>query len=393
MQGNTNPNTAPTDKQPLLDAPKPEEKEGPIDFGKRESVIDDDYAGQRMPSRLAKGPVQKRTITDVICCICFAIFVVFFVVVGIIYSARGSVKSMLEVMDSEGNICGVEEKVAAHKYLYFFKFDADYKSVCVKECPKFDYAQIKANASGLATGTAPDPIYFEDLSKAYDVKWTKPSPPYVKKHPFDFDEDVAKNVYDKDQWSGYVKRFDIKCVPNSDIGDSCLWSDEKKIYVYDSRPSKLMICLPVDSKLYEQAADVLNQANGTTDNLVTAKWLVVISIFTALIMALVFLVLSNVLMAVIVWLQLGIALVFCAALAIFFFVLAFSDQTESLKENGASLKYIEAYQNLRKHKVVSAHASGGSSPSDSSSPSSPSVWWSTSRSSTRRSTRTCRCSR
>lgn len=366
MQEKTNPNTAPTESQPLLDKPKPEEKEGPIDFGRRESVVDDDYAGQKMPTRLAKGPVQKRTITDVICCICFAIFVICFVVLGIIYAARGSVNSMLELMDSEGNICGVEEKVIAHKYLYFFKFDADYKSVCVKECPKFDYAQIKANASGLTTGTAPDPIYYEDLNKAYDVKWTKPNPPYVKKNPFDFDEDVARNLYDRGMWSQYVKRFDIKCVPNADIGDSCLWNDDKAIYVYDSRPSKLMICLPVDTKLYEQAADILNKGKGMLDNLVTARWMIVISIFTALIMSLVFLFLSNVLMALIVWLQLGIALIFCAALAIFFFILAFSDQTATLKENGASLQYIEAYQNLRKHKVVCINASGGSSRSASS---------------------------
>ncbi len=365
MQDKTDPK-APTDGEPLLDKPKPEEKDGPIDFGKRESVIDDDYAGQKMPARLAKGPVQKRTITDVVCCICFSIFLVVFVVLGIIFAARGSISSMLEVMDSEGNICGVDEKVTAHKHLYFFKFEADYKSVCVKECPKFDYAQIKANASGLTKGAAPEPIYYEDLSKAYDVMWTRPSPPYVKKHPFDFDEEVARNIFDKDMWSQYVKRFELQCVPNSDIGDSCLWNDEKAIYLYDSRPSKLQICLPVDSKLYEQVADILSQGKGMTDNLVTAKWMIVISIFSALILSLVFLLLSNLLMALIVWLQLGIALVFCAALAIFFFVLAFTDQTASLKENGASLNYIEAYQNLKKHKVRSPHASGGSSPSASS---------------------------
>ena len=137
--------------QPLI-AANASGNDGPIDFSKRVSQYDDKYLGQKMPSRLANGPVRNRVLTDKFCCIVFAIFFIGWIVVGSIYASKSaSLSSLDDVMDSEGNICGQDPNVKDYPYLFMVKFTANYRSVCVKSCPKFDYNQIKYNSTGTNT--------------------------------------------------------------------------------------------------------------------------------------------------------------------------------------------------------------------------------------------------
>ena len=49
---------------------------------------------------------------------------------------------MTKIYDSSGNVCG-EGKALDFPVLYLQTFSKPYKSVCVWECPKFDYNAIK----------------------------------------------------------------------------------------------------------------------------------------------------------------------------------------------------------------------------------------------------------
>ena len=356
MENRTPTNQKESESKPLLQADESAQQTGPIDFSKRVSNIDDGYTGQKMPARLGKGPVSNRTVTDIICCICFALFIVIFILICILYSIRGSVSKATELVDSEGNTCGVDEKVANKPYLYFFKFDPNYKSVCVSECPKFDYNQIKYNSTGNESISVKfEPLYAEDLKSKTDPAWKAPDPAYTKKYDFDYDEKFARGYYTKDQWDAYIARFQIDCYQNADV-PTCKNDPSKTNYIYDSRLGSHKICNIYDPSLasfFDKINSLLRSTKSGFDNLLEAKWMLLISVFTAFIVALLFLALCNLIMPIIIWVQLGITLLFCAALAVMFFFLAFGDQTETLRKNGYSQDVIESYQNLKAKKVES----------------------------------------
>lgn len=81
--------------------------------------------------------------------------------------ANSDISSMREISDSEGNVCGQDSGYEDYKNLVMFNFDAPYRSVCVKECPKFDYNQIKYNSDGTNSSVI-EPVYFENFTKAVE---------------------------------------------------------------------------------------------------------------------------------------------------------------------------------------------------------------------------------
>lgn len=359
------PNSAATraklEGQPLLAPEISGQKHisGPVQFEGRLSINDDKYMGAEIPRRLANGPVQNRRLTDIFCCIIFTLAFLAFVIIGIIFGAKGDGLNYDQLLDSEGQSCGVDPVVKDFPYLYMIKFSKNYRSVCVKECLKFDYNQIKYNSSGLNT-TYIQPVYYENLSAVIDYSVRNDIGAESTDNPFDYDEAAAAGYYSKQQWDTYLSNRQLVCMPNLDV-KSCRQNEPDGVYLYDSRESFNGFCTPITPRA-AAAVSLVGDINGNwTRDIKISKWMILISILLAFILSLAFLYLSSFIMSFIIWLQLGIAILFLLALSIVLWLLAFGDHSDMLLNNNASAATIRAYKSLRNHRVVVVNFSGLSS--------------------------------
>lgn len=99
-----------------------------------------------MPKEWKDGPVKnsKRNVTDKIFLILFIVNCVS-VFSGIMWSLSVDHNvANFKPRDSQGNQCG-SEQLQEYNYLYLQSFDKEFKSVCVKKCPNFDYNKINKN--------------------------------------------------------------------------------------------------------------------------------------------------------------------------------------------------------------------------------------------------------
>jgi len=125
------------------------------------------YEGEKFPRAIGeRGPsTQSGGFTDLFCCIFFLLYIAGMVALLFLNMANSKVSSMSHQLDSDGNACGFDDSVKDFKYLLMFKFQKPFKSVCVKECPIFDYNQMKYNSTGSNT-TYIQPLYFSNFSNA-----------------------------------------------------------------------------------------------------------------------------------------------------------------------------------------------------------------------------------
>lgn len=100
-----------------------------------------------------KGPLHKRSCTDVICLLLFICFIAAWAAVGIYAFTHGDPGRLLSPTDSEGQRCGLDDKVRNKPYLFFFDLmkcaasDAVINGcptpqVCVDKCPTENFAFV-----------------------------------------------------------------------------------------------------------------------------------------------------------------------------------------------------------------------------------------------------------
>lgn len=289
--------------------------------------------------------------TDLVCCLIFAIFMLAWIGIGVYYSfARDRVSSLDDVMDSEGNYCGVDAKVKDYPFLFMVKFDANYRSVCVKQCPKFDYNQIKYNSTGTNT-TDINPLYYEqlaaELKSTYDYHFDNK----MTIDSFAYDPKYANGFYTEEQWNAYVARYSMDCYPNNDV-KSCKNNATDKVFLYDARPGAFNFCNAVQPRLAGVSTKLGKVDGSWIKDIKIARWLILASVFTAMLAALIFLFISRIIMDIIIWVQLAIAVVFMALLSIMLYYVAFADLTSTLKDNGATPAAMEAYRVSKEYKVA-----------------------------------------
>lgn len=143
-----------------------------VDKDQENQFQNEAYLGKPFPTQYGtRGPRDSDNCTDIFCAILFILYVAGMVALVVILRPKAHVAQMRELMDSSGNKCGVDPGFEEYKTLYFFKFSRDYKSVCVKDCPKFDYAQIKLNSTGTATDYI-QPVFFSNFSAAVKASKT-----------------------------------------------------------------------------------------------------------------------------------------------------------------------------------------------------------------------------
>ena len=313
---------------------------GPITFEHRRSLVEDDYLGDRMPERLGRGPVEKRRLTDVICLAACCFFFLLFIILTFVYSFTNKYKLLNNPLDSDARVCGVDQEVKDYPYLYIFKFEKNYRSVCVKECLKFDYNQIKNNANGTKTEFI-QPLYFENYTK--EVKTSRlygESTDANRNSKFDYDADFAAGYYTKENFDTYRNRLKLDCVPNTDV-KSCSMNTADGIHYYDSRPYQLNVCFPLSSRIMKNLSFFGDLSAGVFSDISAAVWMIFLAMLFALILGLAFLYLSSFFISVLIWVQIMILVLLAVFMGILCWVVAFKDFSPKLQQKDFKPEYVK----------------------------------------------------
>ena len=128
---------------------------------KAANYADPNYEGEPTSAKLAKGPVDDRHCTDILCCLIFCGFSVFLVTVAMKGMADGKPEKLLDLYDPDGNACGRTAGFEDYKYMYFWLPIPGqmHKRSCLKKCEPFAdaatrSAKMQAHYESL-TGSAP----------------------------------------------------------------------------------------------------------------------------------------------------------------------------------------------------------------------------------------------
>lgn len=125
---------------------------------------------------------------------------------------NSNANDLTRIYDSEDNVCG-EGATADFPFLFMQNFDAPYKSVCVKECPQFDYNAIKYNIPYNGdTSKNPDydkPLDYENFSKNFAGLSHTKDLNFNEKEAFAFNADWVNGYFTEEQFNTYKNSIPI----------------------------------------------------------------------------------------------------------------------------------------------------------------------------------------
>ena len=270
----------------------------------RLKAMQEDY---QIPLKWAeKLPAKARGKTDCFCLILFLAVCIAMICTTVFIFANSESQHMFKLYDSSGTDCGTED-AEDYPLLYMQNFRKPFKSVCVKECPKFDYNQLKYNADGsvealdqvetddgtrLLEETTPTdppaettenaddaasddaatddpasddpasdepegppldpdgkivPMYFKEFNLKHSGKSVTHTRTPSDEEIFGYDKYFANGYYTKDNWNDYLNnQVNIDCKANNEIS-SCT-HEAGKFWAYDSYPVLGIVCAPVSPK-------------------------------------------------------------------------------------------------------------------------------------------------
>lgn len=321
---------------------------GPITFEHRRSLVDDDFLGDRMPERLGNGPVEHRRRTDMLCMVICCVFFLAFIVLTFVYSFINKYDILLHPLDSDARTCGLDSVVKDYPYLYIFKFEKNYRSVCVKSCLRFDYNQVKYNADGTNT-TGSRPLYFENFTKVVGRSAVYGASTGPRNSNYDYDADFAAGYFTKEQFDAYRQRQVLDCVPNTDV-TSCKMDAANGVQYYDSRPYQLNVCFPLSSKIMKNLNFFGDLSAGAMTDIEAATWMIFLSMLVALILGLLMLYLSSFFIDVLIWVQIGLFVLVALFFGIMCWVVAFKDMSGALEKKNFKPEYVKMAVELNNSK-------------------------------------------
>lgn len=321
---------------------------GPVTFELRRSVQEDNFLGDRLPDRLGNGPVETRKSTDSICLIIYCLFFLLLVILSIVFLFGTNNKMLYKPMDSESRVCGQDPEVKDFPFLYMLKFSANYVSVCVKECPRFDYNQIKYNSDGQNSSLI-QPLYFENYTSVVPRSYI-----YGEDDPaantdadkFQFDAGFANGYFTASQFNAYLDRLSLKCSTNLDV-PSCARNPSKGINYYDSRPYTSNVCFPLTPKLMKHLGVFGDISHGVFEDLDAAFWMIMLSLLIAFVLGLVFLFCSSFMITCLIWVQIALFVLLCMVIGIACIVLAFGNYDSYLESKDVRPYLVSKAQGLR----------------------------------------------
>lgn len=295
---------------------------------KRLLDLQEDY---QIPLKWAeKLPVKERRWTDCLCLILFLVVCVTMIATTI-YIMRGSDHdAMFRLYDSSGSDCGTGA-VKDFPLLYMQNFKKPFKSVCVKECPRFDYNQMKYNADGsfekivlddgsrlLEETTSAEkptsteepkadpkedppldkdgkivPMYFKEFNLKHAGKSVIHTRTPSDEEIFGYDQYFANGYFSKQNFDDYLEnQTHVKCSPNKQF-DSCKYS-KNQFWVYDSYPVLGILCAPLSPKTSLFFFRISSKINhGAIGDVLVSKWVFVYVSLISLAVAFIFLILTR----------------------------------------------------------------------------------------------------
>ena len=129
-----------------------------------------------------------------------------------------------------------------------------------------------------------DPKTYENKAKKEDDKDDGDDDGFDEEEAFDYDENAAMGYYDETQYNNYLKGFRPDCFTNDDV-KYCEHDPKNENYLYDSRPYFANICFPIAPKVVKYATVFGDFSNGIIGDLRTAAWIILASVFIAIIFA------------------------------------------------------------------------------------------------------------
>jgi Plasma-membrane choline transporter len=328
-------------------------EQGPILFEQRRSLDDDRFLGDRIPERLGNGPVNKRRITDKFCLAGCCSFLLFFIAIIITYSFRNNYALLQKPLDSDARICGEDPEVKNYPFLYIFKFEKNYRSVCVKECLKFDYNQIKYNSKGTNTSQI-KPLYYEGYSKAVPRSYLYSSGgagagSSAKTSKFDYDADFAADYFSQANFDDYRSRLVLDCVTNTDV-TNCKFNPKDGIHYYDSRPYALNICFPLSPNIMKNMGFFGDISAGFFSDISAAWWMIFLAMLVALLIGVALLYLSSYAINWLIWIQFGVFILLALFVGVLCWIIAFGDYSSYLQTKNWKPEYVKQYSQLNNSK-------------------------------------------
>lgn len=217
--------------------------------GWRQTMIDNLEADYKVPEDWQNGPVQnnQRGSTDKCCLIIFLLYLILMISTMIFALVNSEHEDITKLYDSSGNACGFD-KAEGFEILYLQRFSKPFISVCVKECPSFDYNEIKYKIPG-GTDKAedyPGSLEFKKFNaNNTGLSFTK-DPNLDFKEAFAFDKKWVNGYYTEEQWNNFQKQFKLECFPNKQV-TSCKFKKDV-LHFYDSYPVLNSFCTPLAPK-------------------------------------------------------------------------------------------------------------------------------------------------
>lgn len=170
------------------------------------------------------GPIQKRSCTDILCCLIFFAFVLCFIVVGLFAWLNGDPVILLYPTDNQGRICGVRygdldlsnrtnvfyfDMTRCTNPATFIQLQCPTTQVCVNSCPSTtwtyytDFALLQAAETTLI-GTSPTNA---DILARTSIDWTK----YVCTYDYNIQADFESRSGGADDLIAIIQ--EEKCAP------------------------------------------------------------------------------------------------------------------------------------------------------------------------------------
>ncbi|XP_012944944.1 choline transporter-like protein 4 [Aplysia californica] len=248
-----------------------------------------------------KGPKQKRSCTDIICCLLFLIFIAGLVVVAYFAFLYGNPKLLIYPQDSNGNLCG-QGDFKDRPYLFFFDLvkcgrmgpgvfvnGCPTPQVCVSKCPDSNYIA----AQDYDSTNLDDLICIDSINKDTNTK---------KVQDLVLDEECAAYYLDS---TVVINR----CLPIQnllDFGQSFMEIKTKDNTTYNITESDDTLVTGDDMELSIQAYELFLEAKEYGEKIVAdvvaSWWMILIGLGISMLISLLWITLMRWIAGFMVWL-------------------------------------------------------------------------------------------
>ncbi len=192
----------------------------------RQRQLEELEAEYKVPMEWSDGPAKNRLrkITDKCCFFLFVVYLLVMIGTAIYAIQHSHADDIQSVYDSSGNMCG-RDGAKVYPYLYMQNFKKNFKSVCVKECPTFDYNAIKAGKKANAVRRLEEEKPAQAQQPAQEEKPAQAQQPVQAQQPAEELSPMGFEEFTKN-YSGLSHTHNISMQPKEAFGYDIGWAND-----------------------------------------------------------------------------------------------------------------------------------------------------------------------